>query len=275
MNDASEKPRIRQETLDALGEGFVEDVGRCVMPIFTDHKGKPASTGTGFLLNTGFGHALVSAAHVLDGFRDGVSYYFYATPKTTRKIAGTALFSKLPPSGVRDLVDVVTVLLEGEPDELPPFPEIGRDSLPLDLLAPQAVPRADNRYAFLGFPGSKGKVNPVARDVRSAAYSYLSSAAPPEVYAGLGLDEAFHIVLPFDERNIITLDAQPFNFPSVKGMSGSPLWQLRRSEDGGRRVVGVMIERRRKENVVIAADIWFVIKILADYYKSIGLLKDE
>lgn len=277
MSDESPKSAIRQDTLDVLGISFAEDVSRYIVPIFTDEKSKPMSTGTGFLLNTGFGHALVSAAHVLDGFREGRSYYFYATPKSKRAIAGTALFSKLPLTGRRDddIIDVVVVLLEGDPDELPPFPEVGRDSLQLDLLAPQAVPRASKRYAFLGFPGSKGKVNPVARDVKSVAYSYLSSIAPPEVYAQLGLEETFHIVLPFDDRKIVSLDAKRINFPSVKGMSGSPLWELRSAKDGGRRVVGVMIERREKENVVIAADIWFVVKILADHYQTLGLLHAE
>jgi hypothetical protein len=36
-----------------------------------------------------------------------------------------------------------------------------------------------------------------------------------------------------------------------------------------------MIEYRAKEKVVIAADIWFVVKILADHYRTVGLLAGE
>jgi hypothetical protein len=272
------KPRIRQETLDALGQGFVEDVGRCVIPIFTDEDGAPVSVGTGLLLDTQFGHALVTAAHVLDGFYAGRSYYFYAAQDLKRAIAGKALFSKVPPSGNRDddLVDVVVVLLAGDADELPPFNAVGKISLPLERVETQAAPRQDKRYAFLGFPSSKSKVNRVERGVRSASFAYVASSAPPEAYAQVGLDETFHIVLPFDKRNVITLDGEKFNFPALQGMSGSPLWELRRAEDGGYRAVGVMIrDKHKRDHVVVAADMYFVIAILVDYYTSVELLKDD
>jgi hypothetical protein len=129
MGDStSDKPQINPETLDALGDNFVEDVSRYVLPIFTDKDNVPVSVGTGFLLDTEFGHALVTAAHVLDGFYSGREYYFYAAPAVRRGIAGQALFSKVPPSGNRDddLVDVVIVLLEGDADELPPFESVSK-----------------------------------------------------------------------------------------------------------------------------------------------------
>jgi hypothetical protein len=275
MSDPTEKPQVKQETLDALGENFVEDACRYVLPIFTDEDGVPVSVGTGFLLDTEFGHALVTAAHVLDGFYDGREYYFYADPVTKRGIAGEALFSKLPPSGNRDddLVDVVIVLLEGEKDELPPFDAVEKVSMPLNLLTPQATPRQGKKFAFLGFPSSKGKVNRVDTDLRSASYTYLASSAGPDAYAQIEVDETFHIVLPFDKRNVITLDAEKFNFPALQGMSGSPLWELRRAELGGRRVVGIMIrDKHKRDHVVLAADIWFVVRILLDHFRLKGLI---
>lgn len=275
MSDPTDKPQIKQETLDALGENFVEDVGRYVVPIFTDVDGAPVSWGTGFLLDTEFGHALVTAAHVLDGFNSGREYYFYAAPAVKRGIAGEALFSKLPPSGQRDddLIDVAIVLLVGDADELPPFAAVGKLSMPLSFVTPQAAPRQGKKYAFLGFPASKGKVSKVDKDVRSASYAYLASSAEPDAYAQIEVDETFHIVLPFDKRNVITLDAEKFNFPALQGMSGSPLWELRRVEDGGRRVVGVMIrDKHKRDHVVVAADIYFVAQILFDHFHLKGLI---
>jgi hypothetical protein len=46
----------------------------------------------------------------------------------------------------------------------------------VELVAAHATPRAEKRYAFLGFPSSKGKVDRIVKDVRSSAYAYLSAA---------------------------------------------------------------------------------------------------
>lgn len=171
-------PAIRQATLDALGPSFAEDVGRYVLPIFVDVDAAPVSVGTGFLMHTGRDHVLVTAAHVLDGLKSGTSYHFYATPTTKRTIAGEALIAKLPATGKRvdDVIDVAVVILSGDERELPPFPLIGKDSMSVELVAAHATPRAEKRYAFLGFPSSKGKVDRIVKDVRSSAYAYLSAA---------------------------------------------------------------------------------------------------
>ncbi len=141
----------------------------------------------------------------------------------------------------------------------------------LGMLAPHASPRSEKRYAFLGFPSSKANVDRVVRGVRSASYAYLSAAAPTNTYSQLQLEEASHIVLPFAKRKVVTLEGAKYNFPSPKGMSGSPLWELRKPELGGRKVVGVMIEHRKQENVFLATDIGFVLRILSEHYDMMDL----
>lgn len=267
--------KIRQETIDALGVGFIEDVSRYVVPIFTDQNGAPVSVGSGLLLNTQISHVLVTAAHVLDGIREGRSYYMYIAPATKRAIVGDVLLSKIPSSGIRDddLVDIAVVILEGSGDELPPFDQVGKDSLPINRVMVQGIPRAERRYAFLGFPASKAKVNRVEKYVSSSSYAYLSSSESIEAYGRLGLEEEFHIVLPFHKRNIVTLNATKVNFPSLEGMSGSPLWELRPAMEGDRRVVGIMIrDKSRRHHVVVAADIWFALKMLEGHYRAKGFL---
>ena len=70
--DESGRPAIRNATLDALGPTFVEDVGRHVPSIFVDVDGAPVSMGTGFQIHTGRDHVLVTAAHVLNGMKNGM-----------------------------------------------------------------------------------------------------------------------------------------------------------------------------------------------------------
>jgi len=275
MSRPPTKPQIRRETIEALGGGFVEDVGRYVVPIFTDIDGAPVSVGTGLLLDTELDQVLVTAAHVLDGFRDGRSYYIYAAPAAKRALAGEVLFSKLPSTGCRDddLVDTAVVILEGSAETLPPFLAVGKRSLPISLVSPQGLPREGKRYVFLGFPASKADSNRVEKNVSSSSYAYLGSSVSGEIYAQLGFDEAFHVVLPFHKRNVVTLDGAKMNFPSLKGMSGSPLWELGNASEGGRRVAAIMIRDKHKhDHVVVAADIWFALKILHDHYQATGRL---
>jgi hypothetical protein len=261
------KPSIAQSTLDLLGSDFVEDVSRYVVPIFADINSAPVSMGTGFLLNTGQDHVLVTAAHVLDRLTS-LPHYFYVKQKVKRALNPPVLVSKLPPSGDRadDLVDVGVVFLRDE--GLPPYRAVGRDSMPPNLITAYAMPRAGKKFAFVGYPSTKGKADRVALDVRSASYAYLSGPASTETYAKLGLDPRFHIVLPFSKRGVVDLNGKSFNFPKPNGISGAPLWELQKPEAGGRKVVGVMIEHRRQQGVFIAADIAAVLLMLRDYYEA-------
>lgn len=261
------KPSIAQATLDLLGSEFVEDVGRYVVPIFADIDGAPVSMGTGFLLNTGQDHVLISAAHVLDRLTD-LPHYFYVEQKVRRALNPPVLVSRLPPSGNRadDLVDVGVVFLRDE--GLPPYRAVGKDSMPPNLITPYAMPRVGKKFAFVGYPSTKGKVDRVALDLRSSSYAYLSGAAPVRTYANLGLDPHYHIVLPFSKRGVVDLNAKSFNFPKPNGISGAPLWELQKPEAGGRKVVGVMIEHRRQQGVFIATDIAAVLLMLRDYYEA-------
>lgn len=264
---------VRQETLDALGEGFVEDVSRFVVPIFTDIDGAPVAIGTGVLIDTKIAHVLVTAAHVLDEAYNGRSFYLYVGPNVKRAIEGRTLFSRLPSSGSRDddLVDTAVVILKGNPAELPPFDAIGKQSLPLSRVFTQGSPRQGKRYAFLGFPASKSKTDRVGKNVVSASYAYLGSSVSSEVYTELGLEQEFFVVLPFHKRDVFSLDGVKINFPSLQGMSGSPLWELNADSDGRRCVVGIMIrDKSKRDHVVIAADIWFALKMVSDHSQPPG-----
>jgi hypothetical protein len=254
------------ETIALLGSGFVEDVGRHVVPIFVDKESAPCSIGTGFLVLVGDQHLLITAAHVLDKISEGHELYYYAGTKTKRAIAGDILLSRIPREGTRkqDVIDTGIVFLEGE--GLPPYTEIGKEPMDAGRLAPFSTPRANKKYAFLGFPASKSKVTRPEKNVRSAAYSYLSSSVAPEAYPPLDLSEKSHIVLAFNEKDIVHPDGRKMNFPKPQGISGSPLWELRRPEDGGPRVAGIMIEHRKRHKAMVAVDIGFALRMLRDHW---------
>jgi hypothetical protein len=261
------RPSVAQSTLDLLGSDFVDDVSRYIVPIFADINGAPVSMGTGFLLNTGQDHVLITAAHVLDRLTT-LPHYFYAEQRVRRALTPPVLVSKLPLSGDRadDRVDIGVVILRDE--GLPPYPAVGRDSMPLNLINPYAMPRAGKKFAFVGYPSTKGKADRVSLDLRSASYAYLSGPAPAGTYAKLDLDPRFHIVLPFSKRGVVDLDGKSFNCPKPNGISGAPLWELQKPEAGGRKVVGVMIEHRLQEGVFVASDIAAVLLMLRDYYEA-------
>lgn len=136
----------------------------------------------------------------------------------------------------------------------------------MEQLSIHSVPRDIRKYAFVGYPASKAKVSRPEKRVSSSAYAYLASSAEPSVYAELGLREQYHIVLPFDAKNIYQIDGRKMNFPKPAGISGTPLWELHTADAGGPRIVGVMIEVRKKHKALIATDIGVVVRMLADYY---------
>jgi hypothetical protein len=93
---------------------------------------------------------------------------------------------------------------------------------------------------------------------------------PPETLALLGSgfveDVSRHIVLAFNEKDIVHPDGRKMNFPKPQGISGSPLWELRRPEDGGPRVAGIMIEHRKRHKAMVAVDIGFALRMLRDHW---------
>jgi hypothetical protein len=208
---------LARATLDLLGPTFVEDVGRHVVPIFTNLNGAPVSVGSGFLVSTADVHLLVTAAHVLDNLADGHRLYFYAAPAMKRAVAGEILLAKVPPGATRkqDTIDIGVVILGGE--GLPPYPAIGKSAMTPEALAPFSARRGGNKYAFLGFPASKGVVSRPDKSVRSASYSYLSRAVSPARYSELDLSEGAHVVLPFDAKRIFQQDGRKMNFPKPRG----------------------------------------------------------
>jgi hypothetical protein len=235
-------------------------LARHILPLFTEISGgKPKLVGSGFLVTSCSSTYLISAAHVFDELKLGHELFFYIEPHTKRKLSGKIHLTKLPEGKGRkhDRFDVGVLKLE-EPG-LPPYPKVGKHSLTIDALMPRALPRDGKSYLIVGFPESKSRANPNAREVVSEIYSFRNISAPISNYAALGVSPESHVVISFDRKRTIGPDKKIRAFPEPSGISGSPVWLLY-DENGPNDpnqtpVIGIAIEYHKNHRAIIATDI--------------------
>jgi hypothetical protein len=242
-------------------------LARSILPLFAETpSGKPKLVGSSFLVSSGTDSYLVSAAHVFDELKAGHELFFYIEPQTKRKLSGSLLLTK-PLEGnnrKRDRLDVGVLRLEGP--GLPPYPKVEKYPLTIGALMPNALPREGKQYLLVGFPESKSRANPIARQVVSEVYSFRNVSAPPQKYADLGVSTQNHVVLSFDRKRTVGPDSQIRAFPEPSGVSGSPVWLLY-DENGSNNpnqtpVVGVAIEHHKNHHAIVATDINVALRLI-------------
>lgn len=242
---------------------------RHIVLLFLRDGGKPLLTGAGTLVSSKKANYLISAAHVIDPVKCGEEVFFYVDKKTTQKLAGTVLMSRLPNGERResDRIDICVIRLQGP--LLPPFEKVDKFPLQVDFLLPHAVPRDRKQYLLVGFPASRSKPNPKKKTIRSIPYSFRNMGAAESTYSTLGLDPRFHILLAFNRDQAVGSGGESLVFPSPKGMSGSPLWLLydeyHPNDPLTPSIVGIVIEHRTREKVIVATDISFALEAINDF----------
>jgi hypothetical protein len=148
---------------------------------------------------------------------------------------------------------------------LPPYPEVQKVAMDVSYLSPAYLPRSDKHYAFIGFPATKSKIKPSESIIVVKPYSYRSDSVPDDEYAKHGLKPDTHVILPLDLRKGFGPDKKLIHFPKPQGMSGSPVIVLYETDDSGARtfpVVAVAIEYRKKEKIVVATDVRYVLEAI-------------
>jgi hypothetical protein len=242
-------------------------LSRSILPLFAQvPSGKPKLIGSGFLVSTGTNSYLVSAAHVFDELKIGNELFFYIEPYTKRKLSGSLRLTKMPEGNNRkhDRLYVGVLRLEGP--GLPPYPKVEKYPLAFDALMPNALPRDSKQYLLIGFPESKSRANPIAREVASEFYCFRNASAAPQRYADIGVSMQSHVVLGFDRKHTVGPDGRIRAFPEPSGISGSPVWLLY-DESGSNDpvqtpVVGVAIEHHKNHHAIVATDIDVVLKLM-------------
>jgi len=257
----SEDPRITK-----LIRNLSIVLSQHVVPIFLRHRGKPMLTGAGTLVSSKTNHYLVTAAHVLDPAASGEELFCYVEKGMSQRIAGEVMVSE-PSKGCGrkdDRIDIGVVKLSGP--RFPPFSGVEKFAISRDCLLPQAVPRDQKQYLLVGFPSSKSQVNPLKKRVNLTPFSFRNMGPPIGTYTALGLDPRAHILLGYSQRRTFANDGRQQMSPSPKGMSGSPLWLLydyvrpRPALDCP--IVGVVIENWVKEEVIVATDIGYAVRMI-------------
>ena len=229
-----------------------------VIPLYQDRSTRPCQIGTGFFVHTASGVFLVSAAHVLR-FAKERRLYYYIDPKTTYGVSGELRISK------HENIDVAAVKLDVDP--LPPYRAVDKVPMRRSMLLPRALPRTGKHYMVSGFPSSKNRANPSNQTVNARVYAYRADSANTAAYAAANIDPALHIALPLDLRLGFDPSGERLDFPDPHGMSGSPVWLLYDDDETPREmfpVVGVAIEYRKSQRLLVATDIWFVTQMLGD-----------
>jgi hypothetical protein len=235
-----------------------------VVPLYKTERGRSEPFGTGFFVHRDGRNFLVSAAHVLEGIAKEPLYY-YVELGVLRKLTGKLLLTRYDGPREADHIDVGVLLLEGE--HQPPYRAVDKFPMPFSYLKPELLPRSDKKYLFIGFPASRGKINPVAREVTAAPYAYFSSSTPEPDYAGFGFSPFHHILLPLNVRRGFALDGTPRAFPTPYGMSGSPIVllydEVNQNDPRIFPVVGVATTYLKQKHVIAATDIRAAVELIS------------
>jgi len=234
---------------------FIKSVAPFVTALLRSPKGKrPESVGTALLVEARGAHFLISAAHVLD---EGNKLWFFPGARDPRPVVGQAAFSRArwQKSGT-DRFDVGVVRLA----ERLPEPYNGWHPVDIANLRSRSFTDDDASFAFVGYPCTRVKVNPVRKKI-NVAYMALNGAvqAQAEVYLRLGFDPAHHLILHLD-RTPKLIDGKSSQFPDPHGLSGSPVWS---SDENGSFIVGIVTEYHKTEGVIVATEIGQVLQLLA------------
>lgn len=196
---------------------------------------------------------------MFDELKVGRELFFYIEPKTIRKLSGNLRLTKAPPGKDRksDRFDVGVLKLQGP--ALPPYPCVQKYPLPISVFMANALPREGKQYLLVGFPESKSRANPVARDLASEPCSFRNVSAPISKYSEINVTPQHHIVLSFDVKHTVTPNKEVRAFPNPAGISGSPIWLL--YDENGLNdpnqtpVVGIAIEHHKVERAIVATDV--------------------
>jgi hypothetical protein len=242
------------------------DVQRFTVPIYTDVRASPVQVACGLLLAIGNRSFLVSAAHVFE--RQERQFFLVGHLADDRAriywLPADSDLIGLAEGTTRDDddLDVGYVELLGE---LPPYPQVNLECLPLHRVAAWR-PVRNKYYGIFGYPSSKMRVNPLVKEFRKVpVYGYLNPGAEYLRYAANKIDPRQNLLIPFDaKKKQVFKDGRQETFPDPAGMSGSPVWEFRFSGSGEakRKVVGIYTGNSRTSMEAQATDIGVVLQLM-------------
>jgi hypothetical protein len=252
---------VREAVTIESAKRFQDYAAGFVRPLLSPSKQRrPEVVGTGLLIEHNSAFYIASAAHVMNNFH---SMWFHHIETELRPVSGLLELTRaFGDSSSADPLDIGVVRLAGGP--MPPYSNW--NALPSELLRAQPLPRAPEGYAFVGFPSSRSKANP-ADMVFKVSYAGINGmSTAPHKYEELCFSPENHLLFDVD-RGKVMRDGQSWNFPSMHGISGSPIWH---KDEAGVHIVGIAIEYHAKHNVLVATDIGVVIGLVRRLEKEVA-----
>jgi hypothetical protein len=252
----------------------------CPIYCYSDRE-RPELIGSGTLLDFGKCRFLITAAHVHDLSRldEGIRAELYTTGKNE---VGKDILVALPPdfvvtslpaSGHRrdDHFDFAILRVI---DEL--ADQIARSHffLPFELTDAEDKLAPSARYMFSGYPVSREKTNYGEKTVAPKRWSLTEHSESVRRITELGLHPDMHVVVRYERDKFADEIGVRKRFPLPKGMSGGPVW---RGEGDSRlwlkeapvKLVGIGIEDREKDRVMVAVRIHLVNYAIAKHYPDV------
>src|SRR5439155_16164451 len=210
------------------------ELRRSVCPLWLRQGKAPEAIGSTTLLKVGEDAFALTAAHVLEEFKD--QSVLIGTQNGFRPLVGEVSTSSPP-----DVTDNAFIRLHPEiADWLAPEYRF----LSLEQVDVGDLPTASSGYEFLGVPYRKVR-RADGRLFRFPVYSYASTSIPISGYQALGLSPVFHVAVDFVPRRVRDGDGRRITAPNPQGMSGGPIFSRGFSANAGRRLVALAIEHRK------------------------------
>ena len=252
---------------------------KALCPIYAglqSERRRPELIGSGTLLDFRKARFLVTAAHVHDLTKDCRSLLYTIGPNHLLPLPNNFAKTCLPTSGKRedDHFDFAFVRFDDtQADQIAqryyflPFPLIDVD----DRQAP------DSAYMFAGYPCNRDETNHGQKRLKPKMWSRTDVAVGTTRMAELKLHPDTHIAVRFKPDADKDENHKARHFPRAKGMSGGPVWRgdgdpAKWLKTNPVRLVGIGIEDRVKDEVMVAVRIHWVTASIAEFNPDIRAL---
>jgi hypothetical protein len=250
-----------RQRLHELMATAATDIAKAVFPIYcAADRGRAEHLGSCVLIRHDSRHLLFTAAHVVDANK--VTSLYIPIQGKLRKLEGSGIITRAP-GGIRDIDRFDFCVLDLPQNLVRELGNIRYVEQHEVLSAGTTPPR--HAYMAFGYPNSENKPDHTSLKIVPRRFSYGGPLNRVR-----GASERDHLRMRYDKRSR-TLEGDVVASLDPKGVSGGAMFDLGGILDtsdlsaatGARfRLAGLLIERRRREQVIIATRMETILSVL-------------